>query len=67
MSVSRNVLVFVCTLGLLAAACTFLPQAFSSSGGYSNGGDALFRRIGAYLAPDDAPPVRKEVPPQGGS
>jgi len=24
----------------------------------SNGGDALFRKIGAYLAPNDAPPTR---------
>jgi CubicO group peptidase (beta-lactamase class C family) len=42
----------------IAAAVTYDEEAFTSEGGYSNGGDELFRRIGAYLAPDDAPPVR---------
>lgn len=42
----------------IAAAVTYDEEAFDSEGGYSNGGDELFRRIGAYLAPDDAPPVR---------
>lgn len=51
----------------IAVAVTYQPQAFSASGGYSNGGDALFRKIGEYLAPDDAPPVKKDVPSQGGS
>ncbi|MFI8971561.1 serine hydrolase domain-containing protein [Nocardia asteroides] len=51
----------------IAVAVTYLPEAFSSSGGYSNGGDALFRKIGAYLAPEDAPPVKQDTPPQGGS
>ncbi|PKV81909.1 serine hydrolase domain-containing protein [Nocardia fluminea] len=51
----------------IAVAVTYQPQAFSASGGYSNGGDALFRKIGAYLAPGDAPPVKKDVPSQGGS
>lgn len=42
----------------IAVAVTYKEQAFSADGGYSNGGDALFRKIGAYLAPDDAPPVK---------
>ncbi|WP_022892281.1 serine hydrolase domain-containing protein [Agromyces subbeticus] len=42
----------------IAVAVTYEEEAFDSEGQYSNGGDDLFRRIGAYLAPDDAPPVR---------
>ena len=42
----------------IAVAVTYEEEAFDSEGRYSNGGDELFRRIGAYLAPDDAPPVR---------
>lgn len=42
----------------IAVAVTYEEAAFGSEGQYSNGGDALFRKIGAYLAPDDAPPVR---------
>lgn len=42
----------------IAVAVTYEQAAFNSEGQYSNGGDELFRRIGAYLAPDDAPPVR---------
>lgn len=42
----------------IAVAVTYEEAAFNSEGQYSNGGDELFRRIGAYLAPDDAPPVR---------
>lgn len=49
------------------AAWLTQPQPFSASSGYPNGGDALFREIGTYLAPDDAPPVKQDVPPQGGS
>jgi CubicO group peptidase (beta-lactamase class C family) len=44
----------------IAVAVTYEEEAFNSEGQYSNGGDALFRKIGAYLAPDDAPPVRPE-------
>lgn len=51
----------------IAVAVTYQPQPFSTSGDSSNGGDALFRKIGAYLAPDDAPPVTQDVPPRGGS
>jgi CubicO group peptidase (beta-lactamase class C family) len=42
----------------IAVAVTYEEGAFDSQGDYHNGGDALFRQIGAYLAPDDAPPVR---------
>lgn len=42
----------------IAVAVTYEEDAFEADGGYPNGGDELFRRIGAYLAPDDAPPVR---------
>jgi CubicO group peptidase (beta-lactamase class C family) len=42
----------------IAVAVTYEEEAFDSEGQYSNGGDELFRRIGASLAPDDAPPVR---------
>jgi CubicO group peptidase (beta-lactamase class C family) len=42
----------------IAVAVTYLPEAFDGEGNYSNGADTLFRKIGAVLAPDDAPPVR---------
>jgi CubicO group peptidase (beta-lactamase class C family) len=41
----------------IAVAVTFAPEAFDSEGNYHNSGDTLFRSIGAYLAPDDAPPL----------
>lgn len=41
-----------------AVAVTYQPEAFNNEGQYSNGGDTLFRKIGAYLAPNDAPPTR---------
>jgi CubicO group peptidase (beta-lactamase class C family) len=40
----------------IAVAVTFAPEAFDPEGNYKNSGDTLFRSIGAYLAPDDAPP-----------
>lgn len=43
----------------IAVAVTYEEAAFDSEGDYHNGGDALFRKIGAYLAPDDAPPDRE--------
>jgi CubicO group peptidase (beta-lactamase class C family) len=46
----------------IAVALTFAPEAFDSDGNYKNSGDALFRSIGAYLAPDDPPPP---VPEKG--
>lgn len=42
----------------IAVAVTYDEAAFDAKGDYPNGGDALFRKIGAYLAPDDAPPVK---------
>jgi CubicO group peptidase (beta-lactamase class C family) len=43
----------------IAVAVTYLPEAFDDQGDYPNAADTLFRKIGAVLAPDDAPPVRK--------
>jgi CubicO group peptidase (beta-lactamase class C family) len=40
----------------IAVAVTFAPGAFDSEGGYTNASDTLFRSIGTYLAPNDAPP-----------
>jgi CubicO group peptidase (beta-lactamase class C family) len=41
----------------IAVAVTYQPEAFDDQGNYVNAADALFRRIGAALAPDHAPPV----------
>jgi CubicO group peptidase (beta-lactamase class C family) len=41
----------------IAVAVTFIPEAFDSQGNYANSSDTLFRSIGTYLAPDDAPPT----------
>lgn len=41
----------------IAVSVTFAPGAFSASGSYSNSADAIFRQIGAYLAPSAAPPM----------
>jgi CubicO group peptidase (beta-lactamase class C family) len=41
----------------IAVAATFAPGAFDDQGNYSNAAEVLFRRIGAELAPDQAPPV----------
>ena len=41
----------------VAVANTYEPQAFDDQGNYSNEADTLFRRIGAEMAPNDAPPV----------
>ena len=41
----------------IAVATTFTPEAFDSQGNYANSSDTLFRSIGAYIAPDDAPPL----------
>ncbi|QZT65279.1 serine hydrolase domain-containing protein [Mycolicibacterium austroafricanum] len=40
----------------IAVATTFAPEAFDDSGDYRNEAETLFRRIGAEMAPDDAPP-----------
>ena len=41
----------------IAVAATFAPEAFDDQGDYANAAEVLFRRIGAELAPDRAPPV----------
>jgi CubicO group peptidase (beta-lactamase class C family) len=41
----------------IAVAATFSPKAFDDQGDYANASEVLFRRIGAELAPDHAPPV----------
>ena len=40
----------------IAAVVTFLPGAFDSQGNYANSSEQIFRAVGAYLAPSDAPP-----------
>jgi CubicO group peptidase (beta-lactamase class C family) len=44
----------------IAVAVTCAPEAFDSQGNYANSSDTLFRSIGAYMAPDDAPPSAKD-------
>jgi CubicO group peptidase (beta-lactamase class C family) len=41
----------------IAVAVTYAEDAFDAQGDYDNAADTLFRKIGAELAPDDAPPV----------
>jgi CubicO group peptidase (beta-lactamase class C family) len=41
----------------IAVAVTYRPEAFDDQGSYVNAADKLFRRIGAELAPDQAPPT----------
>jgi CubicO group peptidase (beta-lactamase class C family) len=41
----------------IAVAVTYRPEAFDDQGNYVNAADTLFRRIGAELAPDEAPPT----------
>ncbi|WP_137148297.1 serine hydrolase domain-containing protein [Mycolicibacterium sp. CR10] len=41
----------------IAVATTFAPEAFNEQGDYSNAAEELFRKIGAEMAPDDAPPM----------
>jgi CubicO group peptidase (beta-lactamase class C family) len=43
----------------IAVAVTFEPAAFNSQGVEPNASDPIFRQIGAYMAPDDAPPTGK--------
>jgi CubicO group peptidase (beta-lactamase class C family) len=40
----------------IAVVVTYLPGAFDSQGNYPNSSDPIFRAIGKYLAPSDAPP-----------
>ena len=41
----------------VALAATYAPEAFDEAGNYPNAAEVLFRKIGAELAPDHAPPV----------
>lgn len=41
----------------IAVATTFDAEAFDAEGNYANAAEMLFRRIGAEMAPDDAPPM----------
>jgi hypothetical protein len=41
----------------IAVAVTYDQDAFDASGDYTNEADTLFRRIGAEMAADDAPPL----------
>ncbi|GAB3022834.1 serine hydrolase domain-containing protein [Mycobacterium bourgelatii] len=41
----------------IAVAVTYAPEAFDAEGNYSNQAEKLFRKIGAVVAPDDAPPM----------
>jgi hypothetical protein len=43
----------------IALAITFAPSAFSADGSYTNEADRLWRQIGALVAPNDPPPVKK--------
>jgi CubicO group peptidase (beta-lactamase class C family) len=44
----------------IAVAVTFEPGAFDAQGNYNNSSDAVFRLIGAYMAPNDPPPTSKK-------
>ena len=41
----------------IAVAVTYDQGAFDPQGDYQNEADTLFRRIGAQVAPGDAPPL----------
>lgn len=43
----------------VAVAATFGRRSFTPQGDNTNAADALFREIGAVVAPDQAPPVRR--------
>lgn len=49
----------------ISVATTFLPGAFDCQGNYVNSSDTLFRLIGAYVAPTNAPPSHSPPPPTG--
>ena len=40
----------------ISVAVTYAPGAFDAEGIYDNSADRVFRMIGTYLAPDEAPP-----------
>lgn len=41
----------------IAVVVTYAPEAFDNQGNYSNEADILFRKIGAEVVPNDAPPM----------
>lgn len=41
----------------IAVAVTYAPEAFDDQGNYTNQADILFRKIGAEVVPNDAPPM----------
>lgn len=41
----------------IAVAVTYSPEAFDDRGNYTNQADILFRKIGAEVVPEDAPPM----------
>ena len=41
----------------IAVAVTYAPEAFDDQGNYRNQADILFRKIGAEVVPNDAPPM----------
>ncbi len=43
----------------IAVVTTYKQQAFSEEGGYRNASDAIFREVGALMAPKQAPPVKR--------
>jgi len=43
----------------IAVATTFKQAAFNAQGSYPNASDGIFRSLGALLAPEHAPPVKK--------
>ncbi|MUL80826.1 beta-lactamase family protein [Mycobacterium sp. CBMA247] len=44
----------------IAVAVTYKPEAFGPDGSYANAGNPIFARIGALMAPDDAPPIPQD-------
>lgn len=43
----------------IAVTTTFQQRAFAADGSYSNSSDAIFRQIGALMAPKQAPPTKR--------
>lgn len=41
----------------IAVVVTYAPDAFDNQGNYSNQADTLFRKIGAQVVPNEAPPM----------
>jgi hypothetical protein len=44
----------------IAVAVTYGPEAFDDQGNYDNEAETLFSKIGAELAPEDAPPMPRQ-------